>query len=452
MKLYTNKKYNTIALYAILVIAINVFIVLAVFKLNAILNILSKIMSVLMPIFWGLAIAFLMNPIMVTTEKVYIRYVRKPKRPTVLRAVSVIVSSAVFLGIIAGVIAVVIPELINSFNEIINNFSTFVNKGERWLDKLLKNYPKAKDFTMDKLLEFGTDLTKVQPMLENILNGAWSFVNVLYDFVLGFIVSIYLLLSKEKLIAQTKKIILANFRRSNAEKILRFGSEANQIFSGFFTGKIIDSIIIGFLCFVGLTIFNMPYNLLIAVIVGFTNIIPFFGPFIGAVPSAFLMLIVEPRKVIWLLLFIFLLQQFDGNVLGPKILGDSTGLPAIWVMISIFISGGLFGFVGMLLGVPVFALIYRVVRDSVETKLKRKKMPTDTRYYIENDKKLLTPSERKKPLTLEELEALDIPAADEINEAVDNEPEIFPANEAEEPEPEAVSETSEPLPEQLLEQ
>lgn len=430
MKLYTNKKYNTIALYAILVIAINVFIVLAVFKLNAILNILSKILDVMMPIIWGLAIAFLMNPIMTTTERVYKRFVPEPKRPGLLRALSVTVASLVFLGIIAGIIAVVIPELINSFNEIVDNFSNFIEQGQKWMNKLLKNYPKVQDFLMNKLLEFGTDLTKVQPMLENILSGAWSFVNVLYDFILGFIVSVYLLLSKEKFIAQSKKIVFANFKRPTAERILHFSSEANEVFSGFFSGKIIDSIIIGFLCFVGLTIIGMPYNLLISVIVGFTNIIPFFGPFIGAIPSAFLILIVEPRKVIWFLIFILLLQQFDGNILGPKILGDSTGLPAIWVMFAIFICGGLFGFIGMLLGVPVFALLYRVVRENIENKLKRKKMPIDTQYYIENDKKLLTPRERKKPLTPEELEAMVIPSADEINEAVEHPPEPLPVNEA----------------------
>ncbi|MBR4622514.1 MAG: AI-2E family transporter [Ruminococcus sp.] len=435
MKLHTNKKYNTIALYAIIVIAVNVLIVLAVFKLNGILNILGKFVSVIMPLIWGMVIAFLMNPVMVTTERIYKRFIREPKHPGAVRALSVTVAAAIFLGIIAGVVAVVIPELINSSGEVVETISTLPEKGQRLMDKLLSNYPKAQEFIMEKIVNFTTDVSNIQPMLENILNGALSFVGVLYDFALGFIVSLYLLYSKEKFIAQTKKMIFANFKRPTAEKILNFGADANKIFSGFISGKIIDSIIIGFLCFVILTIFGMPYNLLISVIVGITNIIPFFGPVIGAIPSGFLMLMVDPGKVIWLLLIIFLLQQFDGNVLGPKILGDSTGLPAIWVMIAIFVCGGLFGFAGMLVGVPTFALLYKITKENIEAKLKRKKMPVNTQYYIDNDKNLTAAKVRKQPLTLEELEAFEIPSADEINEAVDRDEEPVSEEATEEPEP-----------------
>lgn len=419
MKLYTNKRYNTIALYAVLVIAINVLIVVAIFKFGTILNILSAIFRVLMPIIWGLVIAFLMNPIMVTLEKVLEkRSLKKSGYKKITRSLSITVSSIIFLGIVSGIIAVIVPEFINSFNEIVNNFSSFIGTAQSWLNKLLKNYPHAEEFLSNKLIEFGTDLTKIQPMLENILSGAWGFVTLIKNFLLGFIVSIYLLFSKEKLIAQTKKILFANFKKSSCEKIMRLGSQTNSVFSGFLSGKIIDSLIIGVLCFIGLTIIDMPYNVLISVIVGVTNVIPFFGPFIGAIPSALLILMVAPRKVIWLLLFILILQQFDGNILGPKILGDSTGLPAIWVMFSLFIGGGLFGFVGMIMAVPTFALIYSLTRDSVELKLKKKKMPVSTAYYIENSDKLYSSKHEKRvPLSAEELEKIKIPSADEVNEA-----------------------------------
>ncbi len=418
MKLYTNKRYNTIAFYAVLVIAINVLIVVAIFKFGAILNVLSSLVTVFMPIIWGFVIAYLMNPIMVNFEKLYKKAVKKPTRKKLMRGLAILASSIVFLGIVGGIISVIVPEFINSFNDIISNFSTFITNIQKWLGKMLKNYPQALDFITDKLVEFGSDLTQIQPMLENILSGAWGFVTLVKNFLLGFFVAIYLLFSKEILMAQSKKVIFALFKKSNAEGILRFGTQANNVFSGFLNGKIIDSLIIGMLCFIGLTIIGMPYNVLISVIVGVTNIIPFFGPFIGAIPSAILILMVKPKMVIWLLLFIFILQQFDGNILGPKILGGSTGLPAIWVMVSLFVGGGLFGFVGMLLAVPAFALIYSLTRDSVEQKLKKKKMPVSTQYYIENSDNLYASKRvQKTPLSAEELEKIVIPSADEVNEA-----------------------------------
>lgn len=420
MKLYTNKRYNTIALYAVLVIAINVLIVVAVFKFGTILQILSVLIRVLMPLIWGLVIAFLMNPIMVRLDNLFANKIAKnPVRKKTLRFASVTISAIVFLGIVSGIISVIVPEFIKSFNEIINNFSGFVTNTQRWINKLLRNYPHIESFISDKLVEFGTDLTKLQPMLENILSGAWGFVTIVKNFVLGFIVSVYLLFSKETLIAQTKKILFALFKKPFCEKVLRLSSQANSVFSSFLSGQIIDSFIVGILCFIGLTIIDMPYNVLISVIVGVTNVIPFFGPFIGAVPSGLLILLVEPRKIIWFLLFIFILQQFDGNILCPKILGGSTGLPAFWVMISLFVGGGLFGFAGMILAVPTFALIYSLTRESVESKLKKKKLPVSTQYYVENpDKLYASKREKKAPLTPEQLEKIVIPSADEVNEAV----------------------------------
>ena len=372
---------------------------------------------------------------MVTVEKIYNKIFKNAKRARLRRGISVFIASVIFLGIVVGIIAVIVPEFVNSFNEIVDNISDLITNAQQKIEKLLRNYPKVQDAVNKKLNEFGSDLTKLQPVLENIVNGAMGFVGVLYNFILGFFVSIYLLFSKELHIAQVKKVLFANFKKSTADKILHFGQDANLVFSGFISGKIIDSLIIGVICFIGLTLIGMPYNILISVIVGVTNIIPFFGPLIGAIPSALLILLVEPKMVIWLLLFILLLQQFDGNILGPKILGGTTGLPAIWVMISLFIGGGLFGFVGMLLGVPTCALLYKIVKENIENKLKRRKMPTDTQYYIDNAGKLTDLKSRKTPLTVEELESMVIPSCDEVNEAVDHPPE-FPVNEAETQEPE----------------
>ncbi len=163
--------------------------------------------------------------------------------------------------------------------------------------------------------------------------------------------------------------------------ILHLTTKSNEIFGGFIIGKIIDSAIIGVLCFFGLSILDMPYVMLVSVIVGVTNVIPFFGPYIGAVPSAILILLSDPMKGLYFIIFILVLQQFDGNILGPKILGNSTGLSAFWVIVAILLGGGLFGFVGMVMGVPTFAVLYYIAEMILDNRLKRKSLPIDTGYY-----------------------------------------------------------------------
>ncbi len=187
--------------------------------------------------------------------------------------------------------------------------------------------------------------------------------------------------SKEKFGKQSKKIVYAVFKPSHANMILHLTLKSNEIFGGFIIGKLIDSAIIGVLCFIGLSLLNMPYALLVSVIVGVTNVIPFFGPYIGAIPSAVLIMLADPRKGLYFILFILVLQQIDGNIIGPKILGDSTGLSAFWVVFSILLGGGLFGFVGMILGVPTFAVIYYVINMLINHRLEVKKLPTETECY-----------------------------------------------------------------------
>ena len=418
MKFSANKRYNTIALYSIIVIAVNVLLVVAIWKFGTLVGILSSLLTALTPIIWGLVIAFLLNPIMVKVEAFSDKRIKRPKKKKIRRILSVTLSSIVFLGIVIGIIAVIIPQLIDSMKDITDNISTLVNKSQDLIGKLFSNYPKAGKFISEKVVTFSTDITKLQPLLENILSGAIGFVNVLKNFVLGYILSIYLLFNKELLLAQFKKIMYAHFKKNTCHKMFSFFNHANKTFSGFLFGKVVDSLIIGIICFIVLAIVNMPYSILISVIVGVTNIIPFFGPIIGAVPSALLVLLVEPGKFIWLLVIILLLQQFDGNILGPKILGGSTGLPAIWVMISLFIGGEIFGFVGMILAVPAFALIYSLVRSAVENKLIKKKMPVSTEYYLDNDNELSGKDKKKHvPLTPEQLQKIELPPLEDANEA-----------------------------------
>ncbi len=421
MKIMPNKKYNTIALYAALVIAVNVLLIVAILKFSSIAKFFGAITTVLMPIIWGLVIAFLMNPIMVNFEKLFSNKFKSTRgKKKLVRALSVTVSSVVFLGIVAGLIAIVVPELVKSVTKLFDNMGDLRENLESWISKSFSNYPSLVKSANEKIDTFTKDASvifeKMQPMLEELVSGAWGVVSFLKDFLLGFIVSLYMLCNKETLLAQIKKSIISITKKSTCAKIMSVASQANKVFSGFIMGKIIDSIIIGLLCFIGLTLMNMPYNILIAVIVGVTNIIPFFGPLIGAIPSTLLMLIVDPKKAILLAIFILILQQFDGNVLGPKILGDSTGLPGFWVLVSLIICGGLFGFAGMVLAVPMFALIYSFTRSFVENKLRRKKLPVTTEYYKQDIEHLYAKPEKKKPMTAQELEQMKIPSADEVNE------------------------------------
>lgn len=421
MKIMPNKKYNTIALYAALVIAVNVLLVVAILKFSSISSFFGMLTTVLMPVIWGLVIAFLMNPIMVNIEKLFSSKVKRATgKNKLLRALSVTVSAIVFLGIVVGLLAIVIPELVKSVTELFNNMGDIRDNLQGWISKTFKNYPSLVTSVNAKIDGFTKDASvifeKMQPMLEELVSGAWGVVTFIKDFLLGFIVSIYMLCNKETLLAQIKKSIVAITRKSTCAKIMGVASQANKVFSGFIMGKIIDSIIIGLLCFIGLTLMDMRYNIMIAVIVGVTNIIPFFGPIIGAIPSTLLMLIVDPKKAILLFIFILILQQFDGNILGPKILGDSTGLPGFWVLIALIVSGGLFGFAGMVLAVPMFALIYSFARSFVENKLRKKKLPVTTDYYKQDIEHLYSKPEKKVPMTAEELESYVIPSADEVNE------------------------------------
>ncbi|MBO6141157.1 MAG: AI-2E family transporter [Ruminococcus sp.] len=423
MKISPNKRYNTVAFYAAIVIAINVVLVAALLKADTIMDFLDRCISVMSPITWGVVIAFLMNPIMVRVEKLVNRFIfKKAPKPKASRAIAVVSACLIFAGIIVGLVAVVVPELLKSVSEIIDNFSSYADTAQEWVMKLFKNnkqVEKALSDTINRFTkDFSTTLNELRPYINDVLSGAWDFINVIKNFVLGFIVSIYLLFSKETLFAQAKKILISICKRSTYTRLIRLFRKTNSIFSGFIGGKIIDSFIIGVLCYIGLRIMNMDYSLMISVIVGVTNIIPFFGPFIGAIPSGLFILLVQPNKFIALLIFIFALQQFDGNVLGPKILGNSTGLPGFWVLVALFVGGGLFGFAGMVLAVPVFALFYALVREGVENTLRKKNLPVDTSNYYGDDVENLYGRPKKAiPFTQEELESIVIPSIDEANEA-----------------------------------
>ena len=244
-------------------------------------------------------------------------------------------------------------------------------------------------------------LNQINVLMSNLTVGVINVFKEFFYVLIGVIVSVYVLFSKEKFASQCKKMTYAVMRPSRANLFLHLCIKSNEIFGGFIIGKIIDSAIIGVLCFLGLSILDMPYTMLVSVVVGVTNVIPFFGPYIGAIPSAVLILLSDPKMGIYFIIFVFLLQQLDGNIIGPKILGDSTGLSAFWVVFSILFGGGMFGVVGMILGVPTFAVIYYIVKMLVNHQLEKHTLPTDTEAYdrlsyVDNDGSYVNGDTEKK--------------------------------------------------------
>ena len=329
MKLYSNKKYNTIAAYVLIVLAIGFAMVVAVFKFSTILRVLGTIADILMPVIWGFTIAYILNPIAVGINNfLNTRCFKKRHMPKLSVAISVTAVELLFIAFIIGVMSIIIPALLNSVSEIFSNMSTLFSKLQEYAKSIFSNHPKIYSFISDKISEYSTnaeDLVKrAEPMLNNLISGAWGVLGFLKDFVIGVIVSVYFLISKDNLLAQIKKILLATFSRKKCERIFEIAKKSHTVFGGFITGKVLDSLIIGLIATPFLLILKIPYAVMIAVIIGITNVIPFFGPFIGAIPTGILVLLVDPRKLIPFIIFVVLLQQFDGNILGPKILGDST--------------------------------------------------------------------------------------------------------------------------------
>ncbi|MBQ8786028.1 MAG: AI-2E family transporter [Oscillospiraceae bacterium] len=394
LKIDFNKKYNTISAYCIFTFAVCLALVVLCIKSSVIGGYISEFFRVIAPVTWGVVIAYICNPLMKFFERIFAKVIEKKKpHPKINRCLSIFVSLSLLIAIIVALLTVIIIQVRDSVMEILYNIPAYITQLEKLITKWLGDYPEIVRYfesqletIQPKLIDYANNmLDSLGDLSIKLKDGAIGFLVALKDFVIGFIVAIYLLYSKETFAAQARKIVYAVFPRGMSKTVLRISAKANTTLSGFLSGKLLDSLIIGILCFICMSIMKMEFVALISVIVGVTNIIPFFGPFFGAIPSAFLLLITAPKQVIPFVIFILILQQFDGNILGPKILGDSTGLTPFWVMFAIFVGGGLFGFPGMVLGVPVFAVIYALISESVAYLLKRKRLSHRTRDYVEFD-------------------------------------------------------------------
>lgn len=359
---------------------------------------MGKIVSSLTPVIIGLIIAFLLNPIMIYIRRglafLISKKLKKGDYDTVYKKTKVpalILTLILFIGMLTGFLWLVIPRIYESLKDLAGNVSGYLEDAQNWVEKMFAKNAMLEGrlseiitYLEDNVVSIfkNTIMPNLDTIAQKVSSGVIIGVKAVLNFFIGLIVCIYLLLSKDVLLAQAKKMVYCLFSKKTGNKILQGASYANSVFGGFINGKIIDSLIIGIICFIFTEAVDMEYAVLISVTVGVTNIIPFFGPFIGAVPGALLALMDDPIMFIVFIVWIIVLQQFDGNILGPLILGDATGLSGVWVLVAILVGGDLFGVAGMVLGVPVFACIYAFFAVQLRDGLRKKNLSSHTEDYI----------------------------------------------------------------------
>ena len=383
------------------VVAVAILLLALLYYFGQIWGFIASFVDVVKPFLVGFGIAFLLLPIVGKVELFFNKIVfRRKEHPRLSRVLATAIAFLLLLALVAGFFAILVPQLITSVKSILQYASNFISVNSDKIEQFLLQY-EFLSFDGEKLViaweHVVSEMMNYTSVLINnvmaIAGGIGSGVyTIVFHFLVGLIAAFYLLLDKETFCAQGKKLCYSLFKESTCETLIYWTRRANKIFAGFITGKILDSLIIGVICYVCMLIFHIEFPLLISVIVGITNIIPFFGPFIGAVPSILILLLVNPLSALWFMIFILVLQQLDGNVIGPFILGDYVGLSAFWIMLTITVGGGLFGFAGMLLSVPVFAMAYAIVRTIAETRLKKRGLPVETAQYIKAPENL--PKER----------------------------------------------------------
>ena len=373
-------------------ISLSILFFFLIYRFQGFGDAISKLTGILMPFIYGAVIAYLLKPVCNCVED-FLRRLLPEKMGTAANMLAVAISLLFGILVVYALIMMIVPQLITSVTTLYytarNNLNDFVDwashqeiiaSNQKLLDFIETSYDNLQD-TLDNIVR-----TKLVPSMQSLLSGAalgvMSFVTFLKNIIIGVIVSVYLLASRKKFGQQCKMILYSLIKPRWADIILEEILYADKMFGGFINGKILDSAIIGVLCYIACLIFKFPSALLVSVIIGVTNVIPFFGPFIGAIPATLLILIQNPIKALWFVLFVLVLQQVDGNIIGPKILGNTTGLSSFWVLFAILLFGGLWGFVGMIIGVPLFAVIYDVLKKFVFHGLRRnEEMELVTTYH-----------------------------------------------------------------------
>lgn len=399
MKDHDVKRYVCLGLTAVCVIAVCIVFWYCIKEWKTVSAFLGRLRGIAAPIIYGSILAYLLAPVYNRVTGAGIRVLSgrlksKKHAEVIARALGTIASLAVIFMVIAGLLQLIIPQVVDSIRGFQASFPTYLQNLYSWLQKLLADNAEIEQIVIgniqtavslfDGWLEQAftrLDMNRLVEFLTGVSSSLFLLLNFVKNWLIGLIVMVYMLNIKDRLITQAKKTVYSCLSIRLANHVISEMRLVHRMFGGFIIGKILDSLIIGILCFIGTSILHTPYALLVSVIVGVTNVIPFFGPFIGAIPSGILVLLVSPVQCAVLLLWILILQQIDGNIIGPKILGNSTGLASFWVLFSILIFGGLFGFVGMIIAVPGFAVIYDLVKKAVNHSLRKKQLSVNTEDY-----------------------------------------------------------------------
>jgi len=403
------REYFYWGLTAFLVICAVLVFYDTIFLNSVLFEYIGKLISILTPVCYGIFMAYILTPVVNWIEK---RFPESDNRILlrVYRTVSILLTWALMLLLVYLFMLILLPQLYTSLLNLVSNGERYYNTVLKWVQKFLEDNPTAISFLENILSDYYADLelwlkTALLPQAQNAIliltSSILSVVSFFMDLLVGIIVSVYVLATKEGFASTGCKITYTLLSEKQAEQVISAVKDVDRIFSGFFRGKLLDSLIIGILCFIFSSIFHFPYAPLVSVVVGVTNIIPYFGPFLGAIPCAILILLDSPIQCLYFSIFIFLLQQFDGNILGPKILGDSTGISSFWVIVAVLVGGGLGGVLGMFVGVPILACVYHFTRRFCSWRLAKKGLPTHSHNYRTH-----------KPMTDEEIDAQKAAAAE----------------------------------------
>lgn len=397
MEQKNDKKFFKWGLTALIVIFISILLVVIFTNLPGFFEMVRDVQRILSPLVFGVVIAFLLNPLVKLVDKRLLPLLQKTKMKDIAAKRLSRTAGVLFALIFAALVlyaffSMLLPQLYDSITSIVDSAPAYYEKVETWILNVMEDNPTIQTYVnkgfeaaynfIDNWLRT-TFLSDIQKVLSTLTTSVMAVVKGVTNFIIGFAASIYILFSKEKFRAQLKKITVAVFRPNAADRILHIGKETYRIFNGFVVGKIIDSAIIGVLCYIGVRILKLPYPALLSTIVGVTNIIPVFGPVIGAIVGGILIVLIHPLQAFYFVIFVIILQQLDGNVIGPKILGNTVGISGFWVLVSITLAASLFGFAGMLLGVPVFSVIFMLVDENVNRALEKKNRTTITDAYSE---------------------------------------------------------------------
>jgi len=395
-----DKKYLYWGMTAFVVILCSIAAFTAMSNWGRISGFIGQIFRILQPVISGLIIAYLLTPVVAFFERglhgfghrVFPKNNRRARLTA--RILGMLLTFLLALLLIAVLLTWLLPELYRSAEFLVGRMPDYVTGMITFIGEVLESMPDLEDIITNTLGDIGSAFSQwiqdvmmanIETVISGISSGVFGVFRSIYNFLIGLVFSIYLIYNRELFSAQFKKILYSLMKPERVKSLLGGAAFVDRSFGGFLRGKILDSAIIGVICFIFMLIFRMPYSPLISVIIGVTNIIPFFGPFIGAIPSAFLIFMESPLQCLFFVIFIILLQQIDGNILGPRILSNTTGLNGFWVMFSIIVGGGLFGFWGMFLGVPAFTVIYAAVKHVIARLLARRSMATDTAAYMGED-------------------------------------------------------------------